>query len=97
MSRDQTWEEQIVERAIEYVEAIDEPIAKQFEGAGPKPLGDREFAMAVMDKLLQFPPQPIVFPDGSTRVVSPFLAALGECEGGRPVLHRIKRLGIGGI
>lgn len=97
MSRDQSWEERIVERATEYVDAIDEPVSRQFDGAGLKPLGDREFAMAVMEKILQFPPEPIIFPDGSTRVVSPFLAALGECDGGRPVLHRIKRLGIGGI
>ncbi len=84
--------EDLVERAMQYVEAIDDAIDKQFEGEGQRSVPDADFARVVQAKMQEFPPMPIVFPDGSTRVVSPFLAALGECEGGKPVLRRIQRL-----
>lgn len=86
--------ERATQMALDIVDEWSKGVDKMLPAVGPghhRPT-PYELAMFVQQKVAESPPIPMIRPDGTRVVASPYLLALGETENGRALLKRIQKL-----
>lgn len=87
-----------MEHQLELFEEMAERDRKLMRERFPDPVlgevepSDEEFVDWFMMKIRQYPPQRITFPNGITRTMSPWAAALMFAEGGNELIERFHEI-----
>lgn len=83
-----------IERIDELADETREMIEERFPGLpiGQEQVDDETFARWYEGKVQASPAVPIQFPDGVTRTMSPWAAALIFVEGGMPIVDRYNQI-----